>query len=545
MATCSAGLGQGGIAVAVGVRSARGGVAFGLVHSACRPAVAAECSRTRWGGVAADTGLGPDVVDSAHAWLRCKPLLAESAALTTRGSPRLRHVSAATKHSADGRWTAELRSSKATTGCARWGCNSWSSSPADVSVMERSNDDGHGDSHHVLDEERRRRLRRRRRRSSVAFAAATSGSLADVEHFAPPIARKTKQTTFMHTLPSGLELEVIKQVPVMDNDEEEAEEREEEGRFSSSSSSADMVGGGRGQPAPMVFVHGSAHAAWCFAEHWLPAFAAMGHDCYAISLLGQGGSDVPDGPVAGTVGSHAENLASFIREHVRSPPILCGHSLGGLIVQSYLGRVLAHHQPPPQGNDSEASAMGSSVGGSVSKGVAGVKEGEEEERWYYPALAGMILCCSIPPTGSGSLLKRLFFKDPITWWKTTIAFIFKTYVKDPNMCRLLFFSKSIAEDKLARYHQLVSQSSKMPTLEFGKLRKLYPLLERPAHPPPVLALGAEYDTIMDDVGIGETAEFYGTKPVVVARIAHDVMLDDGWERVVEVIREWMGENELD
>ena len=38
---------------------------------------------------------------------------------------------------------------------------------------------------------------------------------------------------------------------------------------------------------PMVFVHGSYYAAWCWAEHWLPFFSSSGHDCYAISLLGQ------------------------------------------------------------------------------------------------------------------------------------------------------------------------------------------------------------------------------------------------------------------
>ena len=38
---------------------------------------------------------------------------------------------------------------------------------------------------------------------------------------------------------------------------------------------------------PLVFVHGSYHAAWCWAEHWLPFFSAFGFDCYALSLLGQ------------------------------------------------------------------------------------------------------------------------------------------------------------------------------------------------------------------------------------------------------------------
>lgn len=60
-----------------------------------------------------------------------------------------------------------------------------------------------------------------------------------------------------HKLPGGEQLEVI---------EKKAKER---------------VG------APIVFIHGSYHAAWCWAEHWMGFFADQGHDTYAISLLGQ------------------------------------------------------------------------------------------------------------------------------------------------------------------------------------------------------------------------------------------------------------------
>jgi pimeloyl-ACP methyl ester carboxylesterase len=47
---------------------------------------------------------------------------------------------------------------------------------------------------------------------------------------------------------------------------------------------------------PLVLVHGSFHAAWCWAEHWMPFLSISGFHCYAISLLGQVGSDpvLPD-----------------------------------------------------------------------------------------------------------------------------------------------------------------------------------------------------------------------------------------------------------
>ena len=67
-----------------------------------------------------------------------------------------------------------------------------------------------------------------------------------------------------HRLPSGLAIEVIFQ-------EAQAAAAAEEGL----------------RNPPLVFIHGSFHAAWCWVEHWLPFFSDSGYDCYALSLLGQ------------------------------------------------------------------------------------------------------------------------------------------------------------------------------------------------------------------------------------------------------------------
>lgn len=80
---------------------------------------------------------------------------------------------------------------------------------------------------------------------------------------------KQGQSRVFHELPSGLNMEVIVQKGVVVKDPDERNKTSEN--------------------PPLVFVHGSYHAAWCWAEHWLPFFSASGYDCYAISLLGQVG----------------------------------------------------------------------------------------------------------------------------------------------------------------------------------------------------------------------------------------------------------------
>ena len=39
----------------------------------------------------------------------------------------------------------------------------------------------------------------------------------------------------------------------------------------------------RGKP-PLLFIHGSLHAAWCWVENYLPHFSGLGYDSVAISL---------------------------------------------------------------------------------------------------------------------------------------------------------------------------------------------------------------------------------------------------------------------
>lgn len=84
-----------------------------------------------------------------------------------------------------------------------------------------------------------------------------------------PYQLKQGQSRLFHRLPSGLGMEVIFQRGTRNDPDKEEEEKS-----------------GPKNP-PLVFIHGSFHAAWCWAEHWLPFFSGSGFDCYALSLLGQ------------------------------------------------------------------------------------------------------------------------------------------------------------------------------------------------------------------------------------------------------------------
>ncbi|KAF2313781.1 hypothetical protein GH714_013362 [Hevea brasiliensis] len=109
-----------------------------------------------------------------------------------------------------------------------------------------------------------------------------------------PYELKQGQTRLLHQLPSGLNMEVIEQKGIVCN------------------TSTDPDYKRSSENPPLVFVHGSYHAAWCWAEHWLPFFSSCGYDCYALSLLGQGESDGPVGSFAGSLQKLYPDLAGAV-----------------------------------------------------------------------------------------------------------------------------------------------------------------------------------------------------------------------------------------
>lgn len=91
--------------------------------------------------------------------------------------------------------------------------------------------------------------------------------LASTSTTRPRYPLKQGQSRLFHRLPSGLQMEVISQKPLKQPDS--------------------APNPNPNPNPPLVFVHGSFHAAWCWAEHWMPFFSGYGYDCYAVSLLGQ------------------------------------------------------------------------------------------------------------------------------------------------------------------------------------------------------------------------------------------------------------------
>ncbi|KAG8659733.1 hypothetical protein MANES_02G068900v8 [Manihot esculenta] len=214
-----------------------------------------------------------------------------------------------------------------------------------------------------------------------------------------PYELKQAQTRFFHQLPSGLNIEVIEQKGTVGNSNTDTDKRSSEN-------------------PPLVFVHGSYHAAWCWAEHWFPFFSSCGYDCYALSLLGQGESDGPVGSFAGSLQTHAGDVAHFIQKNLKLPPVLLGHSFGGLIIQYYIANIR--------------------------------NEKLIEMKKLYPVLAGAVLVCSVPPSGNSGLVWRYLFSKPIAAFKVTRSLAAKAFQTDLSLCRETFFTSTMEDHLVMR-----------------------------------------------------------------------------------------------
>lgn len=98
----------------------------------------------------------------------------------------------------------------------------------------------------------------------------------------------------------------------------------------------EVIDKGSGNAGPtLLFIHGAWHGAWCWDEHFLDFFAESGFRAVALSLRGHGNSPADKRLNLCSIADYLDDVIS-VAESSEAPPVVIGHSLGGLIVQKYL-----------------------------------------------------------------------------------------------------------------------------------------------------------------------------------------------------------------
>ena len=249
-------------------------------------------------------------------------------------------------------------------------------------------------------------------------------------------------------------------------------------------------GSGRPGEPPLLFVHGAWHGAWCWDEHFLDYFADNGYRALALSLRGHGNSATDKKLGRLSIADYVDDVRT-VAETLPTPPVVIGHSMGGLVVQKYLEN--------------------------------------------QPAAAGVLLA-AVPPQGTRAAVVRALKQNP--WPNVRAGFTGSTMaaLDTPARARQSMFSPATPEALVVEYGKRFQQESRRAIFVDMTFRHL-PRPEEVSSP--MLVLGAEQDGVFTVDEVQATARAYQTEAEIFPGIGHDMMLEPGWQAVAEHIASWL------
>lgn len=239
---------------------------------------------------------------------------------------------------------------------------------------------------------------------------------------------------------------------------------------------------------PLLFVHGTSHAAWCWQEHFLGHFAEHGYRATAVNLRGHGGSPVSTSMRRVSLSDFVDDLRTAIRA-IGAAPVLIGHSLGGFVIARYMERY---------------------------------------------DIRGAVFVASAPPYGSWGTLGRALRHHPGLMLKALLRGKLGPDFTEPAVARSWFFSTDLPHELVERYAARFEQESDRALIEC--------LFRRPQpvrRSVPMLVVAAQDDFVFSPRETAATARAYGADWQLIPDLAHDVMLDTRWRAAADAVRLWL------
>jgi pimeloyl-ACP methyl ester carboxylesterase len=239
--------------------------------------------------------------------------------------------------------------------------------------------------------------------------------------------------------------------------------------------------------APILFVHGTGHGAWCW-RNFSEYFAAAGYATYAVSLRGHAGSAGAAQLREATVADYVNDVRR-VAESLDAAPIIFGHSLGGRVVQRYL-----------QQYDAAAAVL---IGPSP--------------------VAGMLVASW-----------RIGFRRPIALLRCLVKRDFAQFYRTVGETHDMLYLATTPRAQVETFARRVGPESFRAAAEM-----LWPLTGRRSFDCPLLVIGGAEDRVVPVKHLAKTADALGATLIVLENAAHAVMVDHGWEEAARRIAEWL------
>lgn len=261
----------------------------------------------------------------------------------------------------------------------------------------------------------------------------------------------------------------------------------------------------------ILCVHGICHGAWCF-ENFLTFFSDNGYDCYALSFRGHAGSAGQDKLNEYSLSDYSDDIKKCIEYcksekceyKMKSNPFLLGHSMGGAVVQKYIGE------------------HSNTINGAI---------------LFAPATAGgMGLIEQIKPIFCSGLKDGFMILNLINKNK---------HVPTAVMGKSAFFNNRVSKEKIEYYNGLLHNESKVAIKELGKsYTDNYNKDDIP-----ILVIGSYADSYFPEKSLEKTASMYrctknDTKRhlEILPDLCHDMMLDPDWKKSAKAVFNFMENN---
>jgi pimeloyl-ACP methyl ester carboxylesterase len=149
-------------------------------------------------------------------------------------------------------------------------------------------------------------------------------------------------------------------------------------------------------------------------------------------------------------------------------------------------------------------------------------------------LPGVVLLASVPPTGVLPLLVKLTLIDPLGVLRANALVRLDPVVSTRERVRRLLFSPSAPRSDVDFVAARIGNEAFLAYLDM-----LFRDLCKPATGTPVLVMGAENDFLFSPESTRRIAAAYGTEAILFPNMAHDMMLEPGWESVADRIVDWV------
>ena len=246
-------------------------------------------------------------------------------------------------------------------------------------------------------------------------------------------------------------------------------------------------------PPPLLLVPGASHGAWCW-ELWQEKLPELGWESHALSLRNHPDSYPVEEETFRTklkVTDYADDVAA-VANQLPAPCVVVGHSMGGMVAQSFVAQSFVAQSFRNQRRDSA------------------------------PPVAGLVLLASTAPAQLGPAIATPFPTDqPILFDRETTT---QRYFHTTPPERLERALNRLVPESTAVINEILAP----PGVSIESSRITCPVLS--------VTAGFDGTSVPKD---GALAEYYGGEHIHDAENGHDLMLEAGWEALLERILDWV------